>query len=543
MNLDDIISNIVDYNFDNFGIHDKFPKKARLLIHDNVHGTLEFTDYERKVINSPFLQRLTQIKQVGLAHFLYPGCVHHRFSHSLGVSHIANKIIQNIFESNKNEVTNSVRLAGLLHDIGFGPFSHVSDRIYKVLEYFPDYNKKDYVDKLLKKEIPNLGARKNVHEIIGFLLLKSKRLKELLEDIYKNEDIDLDLVPLLITGNHLKEKIIDDEKKVAVKIINGFSDADKIDYIFRDSFFTGLPLPIDFDRLLPFFTKICLNDDCFELGVDIKGARAFHLLLTAKTKMFSTIYHHHTTIAFESLLIKGIINAIRNFNEIETDKYRPLTGALDLLYHTDNSILNFFKTINNPISNDVFNRLNKRKHYRRIIQLYDWELSNRLIKSPMKYAKEKGIKNLDYKEYENYKDTQIKKISDFKDKIRVHSNVLDFKKELVKKAGKKDVLNKFSYLDKTEENDIIDYVIEIHYTEVPSKKPYKQPYVNVYDSIANCETILSLEEMGYRSPKDKEILSIIFYALPEIVELLTVPLKELLKEKIGNEILRKISLF
>lgn len=92
MNFSKKIGNICKFIFKNYGIHEGFPKKDKLIIHDNVFGTLEFTEYERKIINSPFLQRLTQISQMGLANTVYPGAVHNRFSHSLGVSYIAEKI-------------------------------------------------------------------------------------------------------------------------------------------------------------------------------------------------------------------------------------------------------------------------------------------------------------------------------------------------------------------------------------------------------------------------------------------------------------------
>jgi HD superfamily phosphohydrolase len=96
MSLSNKIDDIIEFIFNNFGIREKFPKKSKLLIHDNVFGTLKFTEFERKVINSPFLQRLTQIHQMGLAFFVYPGAVHKRFSHSLGVSYLSEKVYSNL---------------------------------------------------------------------------------------------------------------------------------------------------------------------------------------------------------------------------------------------------------------------------------------------------------------------------------------------------------------------------------------------------------------------------------------------------------------
>jgi len=129
MNLNSKINDIINFIFDKFGMTDDFPEKPKLHIHDNVFGTLTFTDYERKVVNSPLLQRLTQITQMGLANFVYPGAVHNRFSHSLGVSHISAKIYQKLMESNtgrseadKKTDINTLKLAGLFHDIGHSFF-------------------------------------------------------------------------------------------------------------------------------------------------------------------------------------------------------------------------------------------------------------------------------------------------------------------------------------------------------------------------------------------------------------------------------------
>ena len=177
MNLGDKIDGIVDFIFDRFGKIKDFPVKSRLLIHDNVHGTLEFTSYERKIINSPFLQRLTQIHQLGLASLVYPGGVHNRFSHSLGVSHVSKrilKVLKNKVGLSDNEYDlylNTLKLAGLLHDIGHGPFSHVSEMVFSILTNFPDV-KNLKIDKQIFDEPDKLGIAKNLHETLSYHLIK-----------------------------------------------------------------------------------------------------------------------------------------------------------------------------------------------------------------------------------------------------------------------------------------------------------------------------------------------------------------------------------
>jgi len=96
-------------------------------VRDPIHGLIDYSDTEEKIINSQMFQRLRGIKQLALASFVYPGAHHTRFEHSLGAMHLAGKVGESLNLS--NEQTKILRLAGLLHDIGHGPFSHVSEQI------------------------------------------------------------------------------------------------------------------------------------------------------------------------------------------------------------------------------------------------------------------------------------------------------------------------------------------------------------------------------------------------------------------------------
>jgi len=246
MNISDKIKDICEYVFSNYGISEKYPKKENLIIHDNVFGTLEFSKYERKIINSPFMQRLTQIGQMGLANYVYPGAVHNRFSHSLGVSFIAEKIYNQVMKNEKRskfkrkQDINTLKLAGLVHDIGHGPFSHVSDGIFKILPHY-NYKYKNLDTQIFSSTSIDLKGVRNIHEFLAFHLLNSDLLKGQIKDIYKCVTLDQELIPYCITGNIEPSGKVrapdykDMYKTLLIKIINGFSDADKIDYLLRDS--------------------------------------------------------------------------------------------------------------------------------------------------------------------------------------------------------------------------------------------------------------------------------------------------------------------
>jgi HD superfamily phosphohydrolase len=99
-------------------------------IRDPIHGFIELSgqnDQEEKIVNHPAFQRLCRVKQLALAALVYPGAVHTRFDHSLGVFHIAAQLAANPEVGLSDEEKKHVRLAALLHDIGHGPFSHVSE--------------------------------------------------------------------------------------------------------------------------------------------------------------------------------------------------------------------------------------------------------------------------------------------------------------------------------------------------------------------------------------------------------------------------------
>lgn len=100
---------------------------------DPIHGFIKLSEKEKKLIDTQVFQRLRRIRQLAMTFLVYPGAMHTRFDHSIGVMHIAGRICQKLRELNPTKVSNGdidrVRLAALLHDVGHGPFSHVSEHL------------------------------------------------------------------------------------------------------------------------------------------------------------------------------------------------------------------------------------------------------------------------------------------------------------------------------------------------------------------------------------------------------------------------------
>lgn len=210
---------------------------------DNVHGFIPYTDEEGKIINLPLFRRLQGIKQLSLIDRVFPGAEHTRFIHSLGVMHIADKMAIQLGYENDDRTRKIVRFAGLLHDIGHYPLSHVCEKAYRDYQVkdetisLPDIaNVKkqiDGIDKPIKTEFmtPSKGAH---HEAVSAdIVRKSGAIRDIIINSCGEDAIEQ--ICAMITGDGES----DDIDKVLVQILHSEIDADGIDYMLRDALFSG----------------------------------------------------------------------------------------------------------------------------------------------------------------------------------------------------------------------------------------------------------------------------------------------------------------
>jgi len=237
-----------------------FPLKFEKLIYDPVHGYIGLTNQELKIINTIIFQRLHNINHLGLAYLVYPGAKHTRFAHSLGTMFVMGKVAQRLAELghiHEKEEIEKLRLAALLHDVGHFPFSHVL-------------------------ETPMHGT----HEELSTHLIKNSCINDALET-YTSDEISS------IRKKHNIENII------FSLLISSDLDADRIDYLMRDAYYTGVTYGfIDTDRLVRTITV----DDQNHLAVEDKGRQALENFLMARYHMYQTVYYHKTVVCFEMLL-------------------------------------------------------------------------------------------------------------------------------------------------------------------------------------------------------------------------------------------------
>jgi uncharacterized protein len=261
-------------------------------ITDPIHKYIPITDLEKKLIDTEFFQRLRKIRQLAGAHLVYPSAQHTRFEHSIGAMHLAGLAAESLL--NKGYITckedvESLRIAALLHDIGHGPFSHLFEEV------------------LREKE-----SNKINHEIIGKRIIK----ETIIIDILDKYGYDGDYVCKLSFGE--SQKMFYDE------IIAGSLSVDIMDYLPRDSFFTGAEYgKVDYHRLISSL-EVLSNG---HLGIDKSAINSLESMLISRYQMFKAVYFHKTVRAGEVMLLHSLISADNqlNFSNFAIEEYLDYT--------------------------------------------------------------------------------------------------------------------------------------------------------------------------------------------------------------------------
>ena len=276
------------------------------IINDPVYGFLRFPEPEViRVINHPWFQRLRNIKQMGLAHLVYPGAVHTRLHHSLGACHLMGKALDELktkdITPDKEEMI-AARLAALLHDIGHGPFSHS-----------------------LENTLVNVH-----HETLSRLIMQRM-----------NTEFDGLLTKAIQIFDHSYPR------RYLHQLVSSHLDEDRMDYLNRDSFFTGVSEGvIGYDRILQMLT---VQDD--ELMVEEKGVYSVEKFIIARRLMYWQVYLHKTVLGAEMLLI----NILRRAKELAREgKELFATPAFRYFLYKDLTEADF---INDPTHLDVYCQL------------------------------------------------------------------------------------------------------------------------------------------------------------------------------------------
>lgn len=288
-----------------------------------IHKRIKFDEEERKIIDHPFMQRLRFISQLSfLQSYVYPGAKHDRFMHCIGSMHVARRLLGRCISSSQllkerltsdelDALTRRVRAAGLMHDIGHGPFSHSSERVFPMMNELP-------LNKEWWKEIPD---RQAVHEDYSVLLIQT-----LAEEGLFSHDFAQDVCSLIHDGvkpgtffEELNEKI-PTLQPIMKTLISGVIDCDRMDYLLRDSYYCGVAYGhYDIDWMISSM-GIAEHDGRLIRTMTENGVRAFEDMLLARYHMIDQVYYHKTKAGFAYYLEQAILTGEINL-EIPTDPY------------------------------------------------------------------------------------------------------------------------------------------------------------------------------------------------------------------------------
>jgi HD superfamily phosphohydrolase len=243
-------------------------------IKDPILGYVYFTEAEKEIIDSYPVQRLRRLRQLAGAEYVYPGANHTRFEHCIGVMHLAGQMTENPFLSQyfSEEDSQMIRIAALLHDVGHGPFSHIFEHL---LHKFHD--------------------KKN-HENINVWIVQKSELK----DVIGEQGFDPDQIAKLSVGwLHKPGKAYMDQ------VIRSAVDADKLDFVVRDTFHTGAQYGyVDVFRLIHTLDVLDQN-----LAVDMGALSALESFILARIESFKSIYFHRVGRAAQLMLAMAMEEA------------------------------------------------------------------------------------------------------------------------------------------------------------------------------------------------------------------------------------------
>jgi HD superfamily phosphohydrolase len=254
-------------------------------VRDPVHGFIYLNETEMKIINTPVFQRLRYVRQLAFTHMVYPGAEHSRFAHSMGVMEFATRMFDTLLmkdmarkkkwtEAQVKRNRQLLRLAALLHDTGHAPFSHASEDLLH-------------------------GVK---HEEISRRFILADPVRSLINKFKKDLGITAQDVASFFSAENIEPDIV-----LLKEIFAGEIDADKLDYLYRDSLFTGVHYGrFDYQRLIQ---SLCLIEDPGGAGnlviaIEHGGLHALEAMVLARYFMFTQVYFHKIRRAYDHHLLE-----------------------------------------------------------------------------------------------------------------------------------------------------------------------------------------------------------------------------------------------
>lgn len=275
-------------------------QRQAIELRDPVHGAIAVRAGELAVIDTPLFQRLRGVRQLGFGEHVFPGAVHHRYIHSIGAMYLAGEVATKVLsgmprlsDAARVRLVQVARLAALLHDVGHPPLSHAAESLLPTRR------------ELLGPDVSEPDERAS-HEDVTALILTRGPLAEALDAAF---------VDLAITAADVRAVIVDkrpgrdtlveagvDFGPLLHQLVSGELDVDRMDYLLRDSYFTGVGYGgYDREWLVSNVTAL-EGDGIARLAVDIRALPTFEHFLLARYHMFQMVYYHPISDAYDATL-------------------------------------------------------------------------------------------------------------------------------------------------------------------------------------------------------------------------------------------------
>ncbi|VFJ12588.1 HD domain-containing protein [Candidatus Nitrosocosmicus franklandus] len=252
-------------------------------ITDPIHKNIKFTLVERELIDTFIFQRLRRIRQLAGAHLVYPGALHSRFEHSIGSMFLAGLAGQTLLEKgylDSDDMIQNLRISALLHDIGHGPFSHLFEEVLK-------------------------ECTTHSHEKLGERII----LDTLITDILQRNGYNPITISSLSFGKH-KTRFLNE-------IISGGLSVDLMDYLPRDSYFSGTEYgKVDYHRIINSLEVT----NSKKLGISRSALYSYESMLISRYQMFKSVYFHKTVRSGEVMLLNAMkcLNSVLNLTDLSS---------------------------------------------------------------------------------------------------------------------------------------------------------------------------------------------------------------------------------
>ena len=338
-------------------LSDQFANLDEKEIFDPIWGPVAFNAGEIVILDSPLLQRLRKIKQLGLASYVYCDADYSRFAHTIGVFWLAGEMAEIISKrlscsgrKDCSKFIQIVRLAALFHDSGHMYYSHVAERYFVENE---NSSRFQIVKNAIRVFSTAIDDNVSLHEMISVMLVNSPVVKKLIERIAPTlKDLDIksiddvteitEYISCLILGQANDYKILP-----FYQIINGPIDADKCDYLSRDSHATNVPVAVDIFRLIHKLnidkgnlpkgfpnTKLWegnKNEEMYYPTIKSSAVEALNQLFMARSIMYNSVYYHQKVRTAETMFRK-VLEELDSLEVLSVSDFTQVMLATDDMF-------------------------------------------------------------------------------------------------------------------------------------------------------------------------------------------------------------------